>query len=186
MLDWNLVVWRRGGGGGGGWWWWWWWCQVFDAKNSATHYPCLFSSVALEEEEEGEVKLLMPKFWKKIKLSYYPFLLFLLNLSLNFLCKLHWTSQRQPPHHLLHSSQKFCEKKLNFSFSIPSPKSKPQRYTHPSSPIPIKSLWKKVFEFGGVQNCPDLQFLRERETHTHTHTQAQKVSVPILEQCWVK
>jgi hypothetical protein len=65
---------------------------------------------------------------------------------------------------------------LNFGFSIPSPKSKPQRYTHPSSPIPIKSLWKKVFEFGGirVQNCPDLQFLRERERETHTHTHTHK------------
>jgi hypothetical protein len=152
----------------------------------------LFSSVALEEEEEeGEVKLLMPKFKKKKKLKLLPIFVVSLKSFSQFLVQTPLNLAKTAPHHLIHSSQKFCEKNLNFSFSIPSPKSKPQRYTHPSSPIPIKSLWKKFFsleEFKTVQICSfwERERERERETHTHTHTQAQKVPVPILEQCWVK
>ncbi len=184
MLDWNLVVWRRGGGGR-----WWWWCHVFDAKNFATHYPCLFSSVLLEEEDE--VKLLMPNFFKE-KLKLLPIFVVSLKSFSQFLVQTPLNLEKTAPPPSSPFLSKVLWEVFNFGFSIPSPKSKPQRYTHPSSPIPIKSLWKEVFEFGGtrVQNCPDLQLLRERErereTHTHTHTQAQKVPVPILEQWWVK
>ncbi len=172
MLDWNLVVWRRRGGGGGWWWWWWWWCQVFDAKNSATHYPCLFSSVALEEEEEGEVKLLMPKFWKKIKLSYYPFLLFLL-IFLSISCANSIEPRKDSPPTIFCILLKNFVKKnwiFLFQFQVRSPNLK-DTHTHRLQFL-SKVCGKKFLsleEFKTVQICSFWEREREREKHTHTH-----------------